>query len=68
MKTFKEYLEEAEAQIVKKMRDQRKALGMKKFVKVHDDGSHHGVATSNKEKWKKLKAKGYKLEEVNKDT
>lgn len=49
--------------LVKRMKDEEKASGMKKFVKVDDDGNHHGVTTSDKEKWEELKAQGYKEDE-----
>jgi hypothetical protein len=45
--------------MVKKMKDEEKAAGMKKFVKIDDKGNHHGTTTSDKEKWKELIAKGY---------
>ena len=49
--------------LVKRMKDEEKAAGMKKFVKIDDDGNHHGVTTSDKEKWEELKAQGYKEDE-----
>ena len=49
--------------LVKRMKDEEKASGMKKFVKIDDGGSHHGVTTSDKEKWEELKAQGYKEDE-----
>ena len=49
--------------LVKRMKDEEKASGMKKFVKIDDDGNHHGVTTSDKEKWEELKAQGYKEDE-----
>ena len=45
--------------MVKKMKDDEKASGMKKFVKIDDKGNHHGVTTSDSEQWKELIAKGY---------
>jgi len=49
--------------LVKRMKDEEKASGMKKFVKIDDNGNHHGVTTSDKEKWEELKAQGYKEDE-----
>jgi hypothetical protein len=46
--------------MVAKMKDDEKASGMKKFVKIDDKGNHHGVTTSDPEKWKELIANGWK--------
>ena len=46
--------------MVKKMKDEEKASGMKKFIKIDDKGNHHGTTTSDPEQWKELIAKGYK--------
>jgi len=50
--------------MVKKMKDDEKARGMKRFRKT-EDGATHGHSTSDPKEWKKLIANGY--EEVTED-
>ena len=50
--------------MVKKMKDDEKARGMKRFRKTKD-GATHGHSTSDPKEWKKLIANGY--EEVTED-
>jgi hypothetical protein len=49
--------------MVAKMKKDEKESGMKKFVKIDDKGNHHGVTTSDPDKWKELIADGWKEDE-----
>ena len=46
--------------MVAKMKKDEKESGMKKFVKIDDKGNHHGITTSDPDKWKELIADGWK--------
>ena len=45
--------------MVAQMKRDELTSGMKKFIKIDDQGNHHGTTTSDPEEWEKLIANGY---------